>query len=117
METKDYDICENRLHEIDRDVFPIIVPSLRSIELTVEDYNLTSLGNGSNLAWGHHVESMEHRHQHIVPHIVNQDPTKGNICAEGENALPTPEDPTTTVYPQDTTNGQDTQDMPTERDD
>ncbi|KAL0576754.1 hypothetical protein V5O48_005219 [Marasmius crinis-equi] len=93
METKDYDICENRLHEIDKDVFPIIIPSLRSIELTVEnDVELDIFGQRVEPCMG-----KPRRIQQIAP--------------------PTPEDPTTTEYHQETTDDENTQHTPTEDDD
>ncbi|KAL0575668.1 hypothetical protein V5O48_006299 [Marasmius crinis-equi] len=34
METKDYDICDDRLFEIDADAFPFLVPTLRAVHVT-----------------------------------------------------------------------------------
>ncbi|KAL0577848.1 hypothetical protein V5O48_004146 [Marasmius crinis-equi] len=92
METKDYDICENQLYEIDSDVFPIIAPSLRSISLTVDnDIDLDIFGNRVEPCMG-------------LPRLIQgQGASSGNVATEEKQTSPIFEDATTHAYPPDTT--------------
>ncbi|KAL0564220.1 hypothetical protein V5O48_017831 [Marasmius crinis-equi] len=48
METKDYDICEDRLFEIDANAFPFLVPTLRAVHITTANEGSTRGGENRN---------------------------------------------------------------------